>query len=269
MTAEIVPVPFGGGYLHSVLVDGEPHVVLRPTLEGIGLDYSAQLKKLRTRSWATVAETATVAIDGKARDMASVDLDTWAMLLANIDENRVSAAAKPLVIEYQKGSARALREFWTKGYSVHPEATEEQLREAADEIAHRRRLRQVELAAAEAELVKSLDGYVDPVWLNGELRAVVDAGRGIVRQVEAADRTLMVESFLAEKGMPKREIDRKRGTFGKRLKAAYIDAHGEEPGGDVRRINGRDIPTFVYYERDRSLFEQVWEQHYAPRDGAA
>lgn len=119
--SEIVQVPFHGTFLHTTLdANGEPVVVIKPTIQGMGLDWSAQLKKLKTRSWATVAETATVGADGKVRDMATVDLDTWSMLLANIDENKVKLAVRPLVVRYQKESAQRLREYWTTGIAISP-----------------------------------------------------------------------------------------------------------------------------------------------------
>jgi hypothetical protein len=111
---EIVKVPFHGSFIHTTLIGAEPHVVLRPTLEGMGLDYSAQLKKLKTRSWACMAETATHDASGRLQNMTTVSLDTWAMLLANVDENRVNAAVRPLVIHYQRESARVLREYWMR-----------------------------------------------------------------------------------------------------------------------------------------------------------
>lgn len=119
--SEIVKVAFHDRFLHTALDEnGQPVVVIKPTILGMGLDYSAQLKKLKTRSWATVAETATVGADGKVRDMATVDLDTWSMLLANIDENKVKPEAKDLVVAYQKESAQALRDYWTKGVAINP-----------------------------------------------------------------------------------------------------------------------------------------------------
>lgn len=118
---EIVQVPFHGTFLHTALDEnGQPVVVIKPTIIGMGLDWSAQLKKLKTRSWATVAETATVGADGKTRDMATVDLDTWSMLLANIDENRVKGSVRDLVVRYQKESAQRLREYWTTGMAINP-----------------------------------------------------------------------------------------------------------------------------------------------------
>lgn len=118
---EIVQVPFHGTYLHTAMGDdGEPIVILKPTVIGMGLDWSAQLKKLKTRSWAVVAETATTGPDGKTYDVASCGLDTWSMLLANIDENRVKPSVKDLVIAYQQESARVLRDYWTKGAATSP-----------------------------------------------------------------------------------------------------------------------------------------------------
>ncbi|MET8824761.1 phage antirepressor N-terminal domain-containing protein [Streptomyces sp. NPDC004610] len=123
--AEVSRVPFHGAYLHTVLDGDEPVVIVKPTIEGMGLDYSGQLKKLKTRSWGTMGETATVAEDGKVRLMASVTLDTWSMLLANIDENKVNASARPLVIAYQMESAQALRDYWTKGGAINPRAVKQ------------------------------------------------------------------------------------------------------------------------------------------------
>lgn len=58
-STEIVRVPFHGTDLLTVDVDGKPHIVLRPAIEAIGLSYPAQLVKLRSRSWACLATSAT------------------------------------------------------------------------------------------------------------------------------------------------------------------------------------------------------------------
>jgi len=115
---EIERVPFHGKHIHTAH-EGEPVVILKPTLEEMGLDFEAQRQKLSRKSWATTFVTQVVASDGRTRDMVSVNLDTWAMLLANIDEHRVSEAARPLVVAYQKDSARALRQFWTEGAALN------------------------------------------------------------------------------------------------------------------------------------------------------
>lgn len=263
--AEIVRVPFLGGSIESALVKDEPHVIVRPALTAMGLDADGQLKKLRRKSWATTVMTTVVAEDGRTRDMAAVSLDTWSMLLANIDENRVSAAAKPIVVDYQRKSAKALRDFWTKGGAVNPAASPEQLDDLQAKVDHFRRQRRLLDARAEAELLRTLEGHVSDKWLDEELQAVVASGRGLARQVPQQERTLIPETYLIDKGVSRDDAARHRGQFGKYLKAAFVLEYGSEPPSDVRRINGRDTVTAVYYERDRKLFDQVWDRWYADR----
>lgn len=118
---EIVQVPFHGTFLHTTLdEDGQPVVVLKPTIKAMGLDWSAQWTKLQRRSWAVVGQTPTTGPDGKTYQMATCDLDTWSMLLANIDENKVKESVRDLVVRYQKESAQRLREYWTTGIAISP-----------------------------------------------------------------------------------------------------------------------------------------------------
>ena len=86
---------FHGDRLLLIDVDGKPYVVLRPAVDALGLDYWGQLQRLRRRSWATVCVTQTVAGDGKTREMVTVDVRTILMLLATVDDGRVSDAVRP------------------------------------------------------------------------------------------------------------------------------------------------------------------------------
>lgn len=129
-----VKVPFYGTFIYTVLIEGVPHVLLRPTLEAMGLNVENQIRKLNSRSWATVVETTGVGADGKSRRMAAVNLDVWAMFLANINENLVKPEQRPVVIAYQKESGPALRKFFTEGAAINQAASTPQLRAARNEI---------------------------------------------------------------------------------------------------------------------------------------
>lgn len=171
--SEIVYVPFHGTVIHSTLLDGEPHVVLRPTLTGMGLNYGAQLEKLKTRSWATVRHCRTVGTDGKDRVMDAVSLDSWAMLLANIDERRVTKAVRPLVVKYQTESARVLREYWTGGRTVNPKV--------------------------------SGDGYFEPHTLTwDETTALLRQRYGLALTVNELTRMLRTAGVLKQNGAPRK-----------------------------------------------------------------
>lgn len=134
MTAQIAKVPFHGTEIHTTRVDDEGRVVLKPTIEGMGLAYQPQLAKLTSSEWATVTNIVTVGADGKQRMMATVDLDTWSMLLANINAKKVKAELKPLIVHYQKESAKALRQFWTQGGAINPQASLTQVATLSDRL---------------------------------------------------------------------------------------------------------------------------------------
>jgi antirepressor protein len=266
MNAEITRVPFMAGHIQTVLVDEEPRVIVRPTLEAMGLDADSQMKKLRRKSWATTAMTTVVAEDGKAREMATVDLDTWSMLLANIDENRVSEAARPLVVEYQKKSARALREYWTQGGAVNPAATREQvsdLRERLDGV-ERARLAQERLSAM--GVAKQL-GLVNDSYIQAMARTELARMNGEEPDIDPADITITCDEFLTEQGVAAGDLGSARTRLGKTVAALYRARYaGQEPQTIKRPINGVHRDVKVYTHRDIDLFEKAWAElgrHYS------
>lgn len=247
-SAEIIRVPFHGSYLHTVLVDGEPHVVLKPTIEAMGIDWEPQRKKLARRSWATTSQREAVAADGKIRQMDTCGLDAWSMLLANIDENRVNDTARPLVIAYQRESAQALRDYWTRGGAINPRATEDQL----DAIVRR--------AKAQAEVLRTLDGIVDAAWLDAKARHVAARALGEEPEVDPTRRPLTVGEYLEDKGVTGEALRSLSTTFGKRLKHAYRTRYGSEPGRTERFVSGALREVAAYTEQHRPLFDTVWAE---------
>ena len=86
--SEIIRVPFHGEDVLAVDVNGRPHIVLKPALESIGLDYWAQVRKLRRRSWAC-AKVRVSGADGKQYMMVAVPMDVFERLLVTVDPSRV------------------------------------------------------------------------------------------------------------------------------------------------------------------------------------
>lgn len=113
--AELVHIPFRDGEVLAVEFNGKPHVVLRPALEAIGLDYSTQLAKLRSRSWACVGLCPTqIPGDDQRRDVVVVDVRTFLMLLATIDERRVAIEIRPTLVAFQNEIADVIERHFMK-----------------------------------------------------------------------------------------------------------------------------------------------------------
>ncbi len=263
--AQIERIPFHGSEIHTVLVNGQPHVVLRPTLDGIGVDRSTQIQKLRTRSWAkdSMGKCTTLAEDGKARDMDTIDLDGWAMLLANIDENRVRADIKPVLIEFQKKSAQALRDYWTKGGAINPNASTKQLDDLEDEIAMKRAERRAFEAKLDLGVIEALGTSVDPTYRESLARHRLAVYNGTAPDIKPENRMLMTQPYLLDRGVSKADVSSIASVFGKRVKAAFIARYGREPEMTLGMINGREREVAGYFERDRDLLDGVFEQYYS------
>lgn len=260
MSAEITRVPFMNGFIDTVLIETEPHVVIRSTLAAMGVDADSQMKKLKRKSWgSTVVTTVQIPGDDQTRDVAVVDLDTWSMLLANIDENRVSEAARPLVVEYQKKSARALREYWTQGGAINPAATRDQvtgLRARLDGV-ERARLAQERLSAMG---VAKQFGLVNSSYVEAMARTELARMNGEEPDIDPTDVTITCDEYLTEQGVAGTDLASARVKLGKGVAALYRMRYGQPPQKVKRPINGVHRDVAVYTHRDIDLFDTAWAE---------
>lgn len=148
-SVEVASIPFHGTNVQSVEVDGEPYVIFRPLVESIGLDYKSQHRKLSGASWATMVKMTTVGADGRNREMTAINLKTLRMWLATIDENRVNKESRPMIASYQNEVAEAIEEYWTRGGTINPRATESQLQSLSEVVSESKQ---------QLELIKMAEG---------------------------------------------------------------------------------------------------------------
>lgn len=124
---DVVKLDLSVGFVQTALVEDVPYVVFRPAVTSIGLAYSAQLQKLKDRSWVSRVDIDTTGIDGKTYRMVAVDVPTFLMWLATVNERKVSETARPALIAYQRETSHAVYSYWMRGGAVNPRATAEQL----------------------------------------------------------------------------------------------------------------------------------------------
>ncbi|MEU8623240.1 phage antirepressor N-terminal domain-containing protein [Streptomyces sp. NPDC048669] len=259
---EIVRLDLSAGSIHTVRIDGEPFIVFRHAVESIGLDYSSQLRKLRDRSWANRREVATVASDGKVRQMAVVDEKTFLMWLATVNEMKVAAEVRPTLIAYQSETTDMVRNYWTRGGAINERATDDQLDTLQEQIEERR----IRRAHGLISLITAMDDSVDPRWKRSRQLHHYAEATGEVPEIAPEDRALLVETYLTDRGLSKAERRSVRSSFGIKMSVAYRMAHkGEKPKDSLGLVDGRERSVKSYTEADRPLFDKVWEEFYADR----
>lgn len=258
---EVVKLDLSAGSIDTVMVDGEPHVVFRPAVEAIGLDYSTQLRKIRERSWANRRDIPTVAEDGKTRLMAAVDVRTFLMWLATVNESKVAAEVRPMLIAYQRETTTAVNDYWTKGGAINERATEEQLDELQQQIEERR----IRRALGLVQLIAAMDTNVDSKWKRSRQLHHYAEASGEIAEIAPEDRALLVETYLNDLGLTKDECRSVRSTFGRRISLAFELQYGEKPKDAFGLVDGRERQVKSYAEADRLLFDKVWAEFYADR----
>jgi hypothetical protein len=135
MTGDLVPVPVpGADDLLATQFDGHRWAALKPMCDTLGIDYSAQLKRLKGRSWAVVAVTPITAADGKTYQTTVVDSATIPLWLATIDERRVTPEARAKLIAYQREAREALDAYFNQRLAAPPMNQLDVLRAALDQI---------------------------------------------------------------------------------------------------------------------------------------
>lgn len=108
----LVKVNFHGDELECVRDERGVGVSLRRACENIGIDYSTQLAKLRSKHWAVVGQSPMTAGDGKTYDVVTISLESLPMWLATIDADRVAEEVRPKIELYQKECAKVLRDHF-------------------------------------------------------------------------------------------------------------------------------------------------------------
>lgn len=113
-------IPFHGSELIARRgSDDDYYVALKPLCEGMGIDYTAQYRRLNRQPWAVTAMMATTGSDGKTYNMFGINRKTLTMWLATIDTSRLKDdTVKTNIVTYQQECAEALDSYFHDGAAV-------------------------------------------------------------------------------------------------------------------------------------------------------
>nr|WP_289306589.1 phage antirepressor N-terminal domain-containing protein [Escherichia coli] len=112
-------MPFHGAELYVVNHNGEPYTPMKPIVEGMGLDWKSQHKKISQRFSKGMVEI-TMPSAGGVQAMICMALRKLAAWLNSISPNKVRPEIRDKVIQYQEECDDVLYEYWTKGHVVNP-----------------------------------------------------------------------------------------------------------------------------------------------------
>ena len=107
-------------------------------------------------------------------------------------------------------------------------------------------------------------GAVSPDHLEAKIRIILAQARGEHPEIEASARPLYVQDYMRERDATADEVKRCAPVFGKRVKKAYAEEHGKDPGVYLQETSAGQVrEVCAYTEADRPLLDRVWAVTYA------
>ncbi|MHB0763179.1 phage antirepressor N-terminal domain-containing protein [Stutzerimonas sp. NM35] len=119
----LITVPFHGASLYLVDHQGQPYVPMKPVVEGIGLDWGGQHKRITNNSdrWGVVLMEIPSASGPQMT--TCLPLRKLAGWMATVQASRIrSERVREKVVEYQNECDDTLWQYWNEGRAVNPRA---------------------------------------------------------------------------------------------------------------------------------------------------
>ncbi|HDL8226821.1 TPA: phage antirepressor N-terminal domain-containing protein [Yersinia enterocolitica] len=117
-----INVPFHGTNLYVVNHNGEPYTPMKPIVEGMGMAWQTQHRKLTERFSKGITEMV-IPSAGGSQSMTCLALRKLNGWLQTINPKKVKPEIRDKVVQYQEECDDVLYEYWTKGAVVNPRKT--------------------------------------------------------------------------------------------------------------------------------------------------
>lgn len=251
MSDNIIAIPFHETQIIAMNEGGTQWISPRHVCDSIGIDWKNQHSKLNSKSWARVVLKTTHDSSGRSQELTMIDRKTFTMWLATIDTNRIKDVnARRMIEAFQNEAADALDSYFFEGIAVRP----------SPEDPAERNLR---ISKGQLELIQlaSTIANLDPVYVSTMTSIAVEKGLGNMPHVAPEDQGLYTEDYLKERGHSGQDLKALRSRFGRLISVEYQKRYGVKPMKSVGEVGGRSRAINYYTERDRGLFDYVYDTH--------
>ncbi|EBC9081134.1 phage antirepressor Ant [Salmonella enterica subsp. enterica serovar Kentucky] len=231
-----INVPFHGAELYVVNHNGEPYTPMKPIVEGMGMTWQSQHRKLMERFKTCIIEMMIqLPGDTQRRLVICLALRKLAGWLQTISPNKVRPEIRDKVIQYQEECDDVLYEYWTKGHVVNPRKAK-----------------------------KALPGKITTEQQEAIKQLVMSRGQSLPKEKQAKAMITMWSSLKSHFGCSYKEISDEQFTEALSL-AARVPLEGELIGKQEKKANdlsAKEANSLVwlwdYANRSQALFRELY-----------
>lgn len=231
-----INVPFHGAELYVVNHNGEPYTPMKPIVEGMGMTWQSQHRKLMERFKTCIIEMMIqLPGDTQRRLVICLALRKLAGWLQTISPNKVRPEIRDKVIQYQEECDDVLYEYWTKGHVVNPRKAK-----------------------------KALPGKITTEQQEAIKQLVMSRGQSLPKEKQAKAMITMWSSLQSHFGCSYKEISEEQFTEALSL-AARVPLEGEFIGKQEKKtseLSAKEANSLVwlwdYANRSQALFRELY-----------
>ncbi|ELI8409931.1 phage antirepressor Ant [Salmonella enterica] len=231
-----INVPFHGAELYVVNHSGEPYTPMKPIVEGMGMTWQSQHRKLMERFKTCIIEMMIqLPGDTQRRLVICLALRKLAGWLQTISPNKVRPEIRENVIQYQEECDDVLYEYWTKGHVVNPRKAK-----------------------------KALPGKITTEQQEAIKQLVMSRGQSLPKEKQAKAMITMWSSLKSHFGCSYKEISEEQFTEALSL-AARVPLEGEFIGKQEKKtseLSAKEANSLVwlwdYANRSQALFRELY-----------
>lgn len=122
-SSRAITVPFHGADLHVVEHNSQPYTPMKPIVEGMGLAWQPQHRKLAANKSRWGITELVIPSSGGAQQMTCAPLRKLPGWMSSIESGKVkSQEVRARVIQYQNECDDALWKYWSEGEAINPRA---------------------------------------------------------------------------------------------------------------------------------------------------
>ncbi|HNV69768.1 MAG TPA: phage antirepressor N-terminal domain-containing protein [Candidatus Ozemobacteraceae bacterium] len=220
--SQLLPVSFHGDTLFVVSHEGEPFTPARPIVQGMGIRWQSQQRKLAQakQRWGVIMMMTPTKTGPQAT--LCIPVRKLAAFLATIDPRRVRPEIRAKIELYQAECDDALWSYWTKGEALNPRRFEAETKvrtpEPVRQIPAARPLPPETTAISNREYVELLKTKIAFLEMRGRTKTTRQSPRPVTSADAAEIRQLHSSGFT--KGAIARRLNRSTSTVCKVLKGA-------------------------------------------------
>jgi hypothetical protein len=259
--ADIQKIVFQGDQISTCRDErtGKVYCVPREICERLGVEWSTQRRKLQSQVYQKHMGRVHMNTPSGEQEVVLLNVDLLPTWLLSISAEKVHPAIKDKLLAYQEECAQVLRDYWFKGYAVHPSLRSDPY---AEQHAY---MGLLSVAVAFLDGIGQLDERTRLMFADRVRTRVLQSPGEQKLLAEPKEVVFFVADRVSTLGyvLAARQEAVHMPALGKRIAAEYRGRYNSNPMTAQRYVDGKARPVNVYKQEDVEWIDVIIQSYFS------